>query len=105
MEQRRRERSPPEDSELDRSGRAIVSLLQRAAQAARADEERAMLVARKLSAEVRAAEDRALELEAELSRSQERASRAEEWLLRVYKEIEVNFFDQNASVPGRKARQ
>jgi len=80
------------DSELDRSGRAIISLLHEAAEAARANEERAMIVARNLSDKVQAAEERVTDLEAELAQSENHALRAEEWLLRLHKEIEDKFF-------------
>jgi hypothetical protein len=80
-----------ETSELDRSGHAIIALLADAAEAARANEERAMGVARKLSDQLQAAEDRIRGLQAEVERCQDHASRAEEWLLRVYREIEDQF--------------
>ena len=48
-----------DDSDVDRSGHAIVALLQEAAQVASANCERAMDVAHKLSGQLRAAEDRA----------------------------------------------
>ncbi len=92
-----------EADELDRSGHAIIALLQQAAQAARADEERAASVAQNLSRQLQAAEDRATQLEAEIQHYQERAFAAEKWLLRVYKEIEVKFFNQ--SPEGKMARQ
>jgi len=95
-----------EDNDVDRSGHAIVSLLQEAAQAASANCERAMGVAHKLSSQLRAAEDRAKQLEAEVRHFQDRAFRAEKWLLRVYKEIEDKFFTQNAAAnPGQTAQR
>jgi hypothetical protein len=36
-------------------------------------------------------------LEADVRHYQDRAMRAEKWLLRVYKEIEEKFFTQNAA--------
>jgi hypothetical protein len=80
--------------DLDRSGHAIVALLQEAAQAARANEDRAAGIAQKLSQQLQAAEDRAAQLEADVQHYQDRAFRAEKWLLRVYKEIEDKFFKQ-----------
>ena len=91
--------------ELDRSGEAIVSLLQQAADAARANEDRAAGVSQQLSAELQAAEDRAAQLEAEVQAYQDRAFQAEKWLLRVYKEIEVQFFKDNRSTAERRAQQ
>jgi hypothetical protein len=55
---------------------------------------------------LRAAEDRAKQLEAEVRHYQDRAFRAEKWLLRVYKEIEDKFFSQNAAAnPGQTAQR
>jgi hypothetical protein len=95
-----------DDNDVDRSGHAIVSLLQEAAQVASANCERAMDVAHKLSGQLRAAEDRAKQLEAEVRHYQDRAFRAEKWLLRVYKEIEDKFFSQNSAPnPGQTAQR
>ena len=65
----------------DDSGRAIVALLQKAAEMAKEDCARAMDLAHKLSSQLRAAEERASELEAEAVHFRNRAARAEEWLL------------------------
>jgi uncharacterized protein YlxW (UPF0749 family) len=92
-----------ETDELDRSGHAILALLQQAAQAARANEERANGIAQKLSNQLQAAEDRAAQLEAEVKHYQQRAFSAEKWLLRVYKEIEDKFFNRNTE--AKTARQ
>ena len=45
-------------------------------------------MAQKLSHQLRAAEDRIAELEAEVAAHQDRADRAEQWLHKVYTEIE-----------------
>jgi hypothetical protein len=50
--------------------------------------ERAMNMAHKLSIQLRAAEDRNRDLQAERDQFQDHAERAEEWLRRVYHEIE-----------------
>ena len=98
-----------DESDLDRSGEAIVALLQEAAEVARGNSEHAIALADKLSNELRAAEDRARAaedhasavedraklLEADLRHYQDRAFRAEKWLLRIYKEIQAKFFDQD----------
>ena len=55
----------------------------------------ALGMAQKLSDQLRAAEDRIAELEAEVASYQERAERAEQWLHRVYTEIEDRFLRQN----------
>jgi hypothetical protein len=55
----------------------------------------ALETAQKLSHQLRAAEDRMAELEAEVTAYQERANRAEQWLYRVYTEIEDRFLQQS----------
>jgi hypothetical protein len=52
-----------EADELDPSGDAIISLLQQAAEAARANENRAAGIVQKLSGQLQAEEDRAAQLE------------------------------------------
>jgi hypothetical protein len=59
-----------------------------------------MDMAQKLSDQLHAAEDRVAELEAEVTAYQERAERAEQWLHRVYTEIEDRFLQQS---DGRRA--
>jgi hypothetical protein len=54
-------------------------------------------VTQKLSDQLRAAEAQVAELEAELSASRERADRAEQWLHRIYGEIEESFLQQAGS--------
>jgi len=78
----------------DDSGRAIVALLQKAAEMAKEDCARAMDLAHKLSSQVRAAEERASELEAEAAHFRNRAARAEEWLQRIHNEVEQAFFQK-----------
>jgi predicted nucleic acid-binding Zn-ribbon protein len=56
--------------------------------------EHALQTAQNLSDQLRAAEDRVAQLEAEVSAYQERAERAEQWLHRVYTEIEDRFLSQ-----------
>jgi uncharacterized membrane protein len=80
------------DEELERSGQAIVTLIKQAAQAAKSRSDHARDVARKLSAELGLAEKHINELEAEVSQYRDRATRAQDWLLRVSQEIEEQFF-------------
>ena len=54
-------------------------------------------MAQKLSDQLRAAEDRIAELETEVTAYQQRAARAEQWLHRVYTEIEDRFLPQGDS--------
>jgi hypothetical protein len=77
---------------LDRAGQAILGLLHQAANTAEANNQKAMEMAHKLSAQLRAAEDRIRELEAHVRHHQERADRAERWLYQISVEIEQKFF-------------
>jgi hypothetical protein len=52
-----------------------------------------MDVAHKLSLQLRAAEEKIKELEADIRHYHDRAQRAEKWLARIYKDIEEKFFD------------
>ena len=89
----------------DDSGRAIIALLQKAAEMAKGDCARAMDLAHKLSAQLRAVEERARELEAEAAHFRDRAARAEEWLLRIHNEVQDSFFQKKDPIPGRASRQ
>ena len=66
----------------------MIALLQKAAGIAEENIERAMTVAPRLSLELRTAEDRIRELEGEVERLESRATRAEQWLGAIKKEIE-----------------
>jgi hypothetical protein len=79
---------------VDDSGRSILALLQKAAVMAHEDCARAMDVANKISFQLRAAEERAREAEAEAAHFCERAERAEAWLQRIYSEVEQTFFQK-----------
>jgi hypothetical protein len=69
-----------------------------------ANSQHALDMAQKLSHQLRAAEARINELEAEIGIYQEKADRAEQWLHRVYTEIEDRFLRQDngrSGVPQR----
>ena len=83
QQQRRAEFEP-----IDRAGHAVIALLQKAADIAEENIERAMTVAHRLGLELRTAEDRIRELEGEVERLESRATRAEQWLGTIKKEIE-----------------
>ena len=68
---------------------------------AKADCARAMAVADKLSFQLRAAEERVREAEAEVARFRDRATRAEAWLLRIHNEAERVFFQKNEREPWK----
>ena len=82
---------------LDQSGEAIVALLQQAATLSNENCDRAMSLAHKLSIQLRAAEDRIKQLQAELAQSQDRSARAEKWLSRIYQEIEQKLISPRAN--------
>ena len=82
---------------LDAAGKAILGLLHRAASAAEANYQQTLEMTHKLSAELRAAEDRIRELERSVSRHQDRADRAERWLYQISVEIEQRFFGRDDS--------
>jgi exonuclease VII small subunit len=78
---------------VDRSGEAIIELLQQAAETANSNCDRAMELAHKLSQQLRSAEERIRELESDTNHFHDRAQRAEKWLARIYKDIEDKFFN------------
>jgi hypothetical protein len=87
--------------QLDRAGQTILQLLNRAASVAEQNSRNAIEIAQALSHKLRAAEGRIAELEAQAAAYQEKAERAEQWLHRVYTDIQDRFLrqDQNA-LPG-----
>ena len=101
----------PDGDTVERSGQAIVALLQQAADSANANCDRAMEYAHKLSVQLRASDERIKELEVDLrhyqeraQRAEERAQRAESWLVRIYKDVEQRFFEQKGAPPQQSQR-
>jgi hypothetical protein len=88
----------PQDAAMvaDDAGQHIVALVQRASDMAKTDCQRAMDLAHRVSSELRSAEERARALEEEASYFRDRAARAEEWLVRIERELQQTFF-QNKS--------
>jgi hypothetical protein len=82
------------DTPLEEAGQAIVAKIQRAAELANENCDRAMRLAHKLSMELRAAEDRTNQLESEAQVFRDRAARAEGWLQTIHKEIEKKLIVQ-----------
>ena len=74
---------------IDQAGRALLALLGEAANISKENVDRAMTLAHKVSMDLRAAEDRISQLEAEIERLESRATRAEQWLEMIKNEIEV----------------
>jgi len=100
-----KEKSPRNDADVPELGQAVLALLQKAANSSNDQCERAMSLARKLSMQLRAAEDRIKDLQAERDavedrikhlqserdQLQDRADRAEAWLRRVHEEVQEMF--------------
>jgi hypothetical protein len=82
---------------LDQAGHNVMGMLEQAAAIAKENCRHALDAAHKLSMQLRAAEDRTRSLEADVSYYQERAARAEQWLLRISRDIEQRFLDPNAT--------
>jgi predicted ribosome quality control (RQC) complex YloA/Tae2 family protein len=80
---------------LDKAGHTILNLLHKAAGAAEENSRHALDMTQKLSHQLRAAEDRIAELEAEVQLYRDKADRAEQWLHKVYTEIEDRFLRQD----------
>jgi hypothetical protein len=77
--------------QLDAAGQTILKLLHKAAGVAEANSQRALDVAQKLSHQLRASEDRIAALEAEVLMYQDRTERAEQWLHKIYTDVEERF--------------
>jgi len=103
----------------DDAGHGIIALLQKAADMAKSECDRAMDLAHRLAFQVRAAEEkarefetearaaqeRARELEAEANHFRDRAARAEEWLVRIHSEVEQTFFQKGERQSPRAGKQ
>jgi hypothetical protein len=98
--------TPDGVDQLDRAGQTILKLLHKAAGVAEQNSRHALDMAQKLSLQLRAAEDRIAELEAEVDLYREKSDRAEQWLHKVYTEIEERFIrqadDKRFSSAGRR---
>ena len=89
----------------DDAGNGILALLHKAAESANEDCARAMDLARKLSVQLRDAEQRAHELEAEANHFRERAATAENWLMRIHSEVEQTFFQRERRERAHQGRE
>jgi hypothetical protein len=87
-----------DNDQLNKAGQTILQLLNRAAYVAEENSRHAVEMAQKLLHQLRAAEDRVAELEGDVAAQQERADRAEQWLHKVYTEIEDRFLGQTEHV-------
>jgi hypothetical protein len=86
----RRSKHSSHDDSIERSGGAIITLLQQAAD----DNERAVSLAQELSVQLQASEDRAERLQARVEQLESDARKSEQWLAYIRKEIEDKFFSQ-----------
>ncbi len=86
--------TPDGVDQLDKAGQTILTLLHKAAGVAEQNSKHALDMAQKLSHLLRVAEDRITELEAEVDLYREKSDRAEQWLHKVYTEIEERFIRQ-----------
>ena len=81
--------------QLETAGQAILKLLHKAADATEANRRQALATAQKLASQLRAAQDRIAQLEAELQRYREKSDRAEAWLSKISTEIEDRLINQS----------
>jgi chromosome segregation ATPase len=80
-----------DDDQLNAAGGKIMSMLQQASSLAETRTRGATEDAQRLSQQLGATRSRIEELEAEIKYYQDRADRAEQWLHRIYLEIEARF--------------
>jgi hypothetical protein len=75
-------------NDVDAAGQTILKLLRNAASVAEANSQRALEREQELSHQLRAAEDRNADLEAEVQLYREKAERAEHWLHKILTEVD-----------------
>ena len=109
MNQRTADQRRPEQGktdagrQVDRSGEAIIALLHQAAELAQADCDRALQAAHQYSMQLRAAEDRAEKLQAQVQRLEQQAVVAEDWMRRIQGEIESRFLQPRPAAERRQS--
>ena len=92
------------NDQLDKAGNSILNLLHKAAGVAEKNSQHALDIAQQLSNQLGAAEHRIADLEAEAETHRDRAERAEQWLHKVYSEIEERFLRQESGRARTTAR-
>ena len=97
--------TPGHADQLDAAGETILRLIHRAAGVAEENSRHAVEMAQKLSHQLRASEDRVAQLEVEAATYRERAERAEQWLRRIYSEIDNRFLRQRDNHRGTPQRR
>jgi hypothetical protein len=93
-----------DNNQVDKAGQTILQLLNKAADVAEQNSKHAIDTARQLAQQLRAAEDRVAELETEVESYRQEAERAEQWLHRIYTEIEDRFLRQTDNRRGTPQR-
>jgi hypothetical protein len=83
-----------EVDQLDRAGQTILTLLHRAAGAAERSSKQALEMAQALSQQLQNAEQQIAELQANVRYHEDRTDRAEQWLHKIYTEIDSRFMRQ-----------
>ena len=91
--------------QLDAVGQTILKLLHKAAGVAEANSKHAREMAQKLSHQLRAAENRIGELEAEVQLYREKSERAEQWLHKIFVETEERLIRQPEEERRRISRR
>jgi hypothetical protein len=86
---------PEANDPLERAGRLILDMVGKAASAAEVNNQKAIQIAEKLSAQLRAAENRMRELENKARYHEDRADRAERWLYQISVDVEQKFFGRD----------
>ena len=82
----------------DEAGQAVIAQILKAAELTNENCDRAMALAHKLAMQLRAAEDRISQLEAEVALFRDRATRAEGWLQTIHSEIEEKLIAPTSAV-------
>ena len=72
------------DDQIEAAGHSILSILDRAADIAKANNQRSLEITQRLSNKLRAAKDRIAELEAEVEFYQNNAEHAEWWINKIH---------------------
>ena len=105
VSQPRRRTSKPENDQLNTIGETLLQLIDKAAGFAEENSRQALEIAQKYSQQLQSAEARVAELEAEVDSYREKADRAEQWLHRLYTEIEDRFLRQSDGRQGVPQRR
>ena len=84
--------------QLDAAGHSILRLIGKAVGITEEYTQDVVKAAEKVAHELRAARDHIAELENELAASRDRADRAEQWLDRIYKEIDEQFVQRQTKI-------